>query len=810
MQEQFVKESKELSKTIENESSWFKIFNLFEKLIKIENKREIYLEILPIISELLTRSIQSDRSRLNGISLDFLKVSYPICYKEFNYNPFLPILVKLTGKANKVFVTRALEAITVICKYIDLKYFQKISVDNIENVNKNVRFAIFSMIKLRFNESVEAFAPLIEKGLKDPSQEVRSICKEISIQKTAPVIVKNEIIKNPMLSLTPRKNFKVDNKHAEIKKLEKEVTKITREPVFTKPLSNNFFEKLNQLKKERFTEEKRQTDELTPRKLDKYLEKFRNSTPVEFIPKSFNEKNNINSLETQSILPIQHISKVSIATEKLYDNKLEETFNQQRISNNLSDINNMTTNNNPINIDTNNMSTNTIETEHISICKHELALANTPQDCFNDILENTFKNSKIQTEILNDAVKAFNNENQEESIKLLESNSFDLKNHNESIQINCEEIIPSNHNLGSFYENELFKQENHSSSLIKESSFIHKVADQEVAEQIVNSDNIFDVEIIDEYNNSLVFNEHPDLANKISIINENSSVIDLSKSFASINIEASNTEHISPSKSTMEIPENNNQNKESNADVDTIINNYYDDNFKLEHDVNNLQSNLNIIESGLKEIENDCNHVSECPNEHFDLIDGAKIIPQDTNAHNNQLSIENFTYGEPEIPQISNIQDFPYQTQIQFTESMNQVFEQLLDIDIENPDVKIGKSLNEKNSTFSNNCNANDTVILDKNQPILNPALEFSFLNQEETNISKISFINTIPEACNTDITFLQDSIILPLAENNNSKKLSSIPLFNEEIFDSENEDVSKKSFILQDRPSFNIEPEYK
>ncbi|ELA42730.1 uncharacterized protein VICG_00045 [Vittaforma corneae ATCC 50505] len=280
MVDSILKEAKELFKEKESETTWFKIFGIFDRLLKLVKTKEDTIQIIPAVSDLLIRSLQSDRSRLNGISLDFLKSCAEIAQKEVNFNSFIPVLIKLTGKSNKVFVSRSMDALSIVCKFADLKCILKNINDFIENPNKNVRFAVFKVIEIRQGDARDIFAGMVERGLKDPAQEVRSICKSINIVRTEQPIVEKEVKKSVLASVTPRKNFKIDTAYVEIKKLEDAVMKIAKDQVVKKPISSDFFEKLSQLKKERkFVLEKKE-DDLTPRKLDRYLNKYRSTSPI--------------------------------------------------------------------------------------------------------------------------------------------------------------------------------------------------------------------------------------------------------------------------------------------------------------------------------------------------------------------------------------------------------------------------------------------------------------------------------------------------------------------------------------------------
>lgn len=274
-----VKESRELLKDKENESTWFKVFTLFEKLSKAFETKDQVVEFFPKFADIVHRSIQSDRSRLNGISLGFLKQCAEIAKNGFSFNTFVGPVLRLTGRSNKVFVSRAMDTLESLCKYADPRCLLKNINDNIDSANKNVRLASYSIASWRIRDNYGLFGPLIERGMRDPAQEVRNICKSVARSREAPSGNDVEIKKNTIANLTPRKSFKVDKSHEEIKKIEHEVVKITKEQLARKPIQQNFFERLNQLKKERHALLEKKEDDLTPRKLDRYLNKYRCKSP---------------------------------------------------------------------------------------------------------------------------------------------------------------------------------------------------------------------------------------------------------------------------------------------------------------------------------------------------------------------------------------------------------------------------------------------------------------------------------------------------------------------------------------------------
>jgi len=281
MADSVLKEARELLKEKENEVTWFKIFGIFERLLKIVKSKEDVHHVIPQVLDLHLRSIQSDRTRLNGICLDFLKSCAAIAQNNYSFNVFVPVLIRLTGKANKVFVTRAMDAINAVCKYVEMKCIIRNISEFIDSPNKNVRLAVFRIIEMRQGEAQDTLSMMIEKGMRDPAQEVRGICKGMAAVRIEKPVVEREIKKSVLATATPRKSFKVDTAHREIKRLETAVMKITKEQVVSKPISSDFFEKLSQLKRDRKPIVESKEYDLTPRRLDRYLNKYRVSSPVE-------------------------------------------------------------------------------------------------------------------------------------------------------------------------------------------------------------------------------------------------------------------------------------------------------------------------------------------------------------------------------------------------------------------------------------------------------------------------------------------------------------------------------------------------
>lgn len=312
MVDSILKEAKELLKEKENETTWFKVFTVFEKLQRLMRNKEEVCNTMPHVTDLLLRSLQSDRTRLNGMSLDFLRSCAAIAQTDYSFNTFVPILIRLTGKANKVFVTRAMDVMYVVCKYVNMKCILKTILDFIDSPNKNVRFAVYKIIEMRLQEARDTFSAMVEKGLKDPALEVRSICKEMSAMHIEER-VSERLVKKVILPVsTPRKSCKTENSAREVKSSENTVVRAVKEQMIAKPISSDFFEKLNQLKKERKPIFERKDYDLTPRRLDKYLDKYRTKSPVDLKP-----------MKTESISIVEALSQSTPALFTRVDDEIK-------------------------------------------------------------------------------------------------------------------------------------------------------------------------------------------------------------------------------------------------------------------------------------------------------------------------------------------------------------------------------------------------------------------------------------------------------------------------------------------------------
>ncbi|KAI4290927.1 hypothetical protein PAPHI01_0201 [Pancytospora philotis] len=273
---------KELLKQKENESTWLQIFKIFEDMLVDFKTSAIVDAEFHELHGLLYRSIQSDRSRLNGVALELLKRCAALSTDPV-FSQYLPALLKLTGRANKIFITRAQDALLQLGKTTDVKTLVKTIADGVESVNKNMRFAAYKLVELRAADLARQFAEYVDRGLKDPALEVRTLCRGMS----GAVLPPKEPVESRVAPKiqhkmqTPRKAPKVDSRQEEqIRQLEQDVCKIATEPVRA-PVRPSFlfYEKLNQIKREKEQCVKPAADdELTPKRLDKYLNRYRSAT----------------------------------------------------------------------------------------------------------------------------------------------------------------------------------------------------------------------------------------------------------------------------------------------------------------------------------------------------------------------------------------------------------------------------------------------------------------------------------------------------------------------------------------------------
>lgn len=284
---QLFKECINLGKQKEDEVTWSKLDKIF---IKLREELCEYDECKLFVDnslDLLLRSILSERSKLSGTSLNLLKKLFEILKHEMtNITNILSVLLKLSGRTNKVVYTRAHDTLVYICQYIDLIQYQKILIEHYNSTNKNIRLGTIKMI-LESNSISEKLSNLIEKAKTDPSVEIRSICKnnkktvqnkesgqsdkkEVSVQKTENLYFNHEPKHSPYKKIPKLEPIKEINPCNKIRELEKQVRLITNlKKMEKKSKSIEFRPKIN------FITKKEPQDDLTPKKLDKYLSKYR-------------------------------------------------------------------------------------------------------------------------------------------------------------------------------------------------------------------------------------------------------------------------------------------------------------------------------------------------------------------------------------------------------------------------------------------------------------------------------------------------------------------------------------------------------
>lgn len=290
-----VKLARELSKEKESDITWKKVYDMFDDMLADFCTRDTILSDFSVFHDLLIRSIQSDRSRLNGISLELLIKIVAAAERSVCFNRYIPVLIKLTGRANKIFVTRATDALMTLIEHVDAKCLMKNASDNIDNPNKNVRYAIYKMIIHRAASFGSLFSSYIQRGVKDPAVEVRALCRD-SIGSSVVCAVKREQVavekRIETKTYTPRKNIRLEKQEEErIKLLEREVLTITSNATVKANTQLSFHEKLFKLKKDHSSRQGAKSavtdntdDDLTPKRLDRYLNKYRSTVRDSQVP----------------------------------------------------------------------------------------------------------------------------------------------------------------------------------------------------------------------------------------------------------------------------------------------------------------------------------------------------------------------------------------------------------------------------------------------------------------------------------------------------------------------------------------------
>lgn len=284
---EYIKECVNLSKLKENETTWSKIDKLFLNLTTSLNNKDDSEMFIKSCNELLCRSIISDRSKLSGTSLVLLKKISVILKDDLKLHCILPNVLKVCGRSNKVVYSRGHDTIEHLSKNVDLSPYYKILYEHYNSINKNIRLGVIKGITICDDKS--KFIKIIEKAKTDQFIEIRNLIKSCSINHTQkfeprPILKKElspqkQIINHIQPKHSPyKKSIKLESESnlvcEKITELEKQVKLITNnKPKIDKP-KVKVISKKQQLSVKK--EVKDLSDDLTPRKLDKYLSKYRN------------------------------------------------------------------------------------------------------------------------------------------------------------------------------------------------------------------------------------------------------------------------------------------------------------------------------------------------------------------------------------------------------------------------------------------------------------------------------------------------------------------------------------------------------
>ena len=141
-----LKEVKALCLVKENEVTWSKINEVISKgnnlIFSLDNDK--FLELLNAgLDDLLRKSFMSERSRLNGTCVDLIRN----LIKKYNKAivdvidvfSYILILIKLTGKSNKIIAQRSETRLCEISKFCDEKKLYKVMLPFFSSNNKKVR-----------------------------------------------------------------------------------------------------------------------------------------------------------------------------------------------------------------------------------------------------------------------------------------------------------------------------------------------------------------------------------------------------------------------------------------------------------------------------------------------------------------------------------------------------------------------------------------------------------------------------------------------------------------------------------------------
>ncbi|KAM0676810.1 hypothetical protein BDAP_002576 [Binucleata daphniae] len=272
----------------ETEQTWQKIDELIQSLDPQQD--------ITNYEQLLIQSILSDRSKLSGTALNFLKTAAininKVCQSEPNVSfiNYIHPLFKLVGRSKKVFSLRGEETLVEVIKNIARPLvFLK---ENCNSLNKNVRLVSYKLLYEYYTRTCDAEClPLFENGYKDANLEVRMVCKQISKGNESFIASIPRRAKEVLASLKSYSPFK---KHVKLNdetkiKINPEEVKIKEEVKAKKEIKESKTEEeikraepIEQLKI--LTETPKKKDlavTLTPRKLQEYIDKYNNEYEIE-------------------------------------------------------------------------------------------------------------------------------------------------------------------------------------------------------------------------------------------------------------------------------------------------------------------------------------------------------------------------------------------------------------------------------------------------------------------------------------------------------------------------------------------------
>ena len=204
--DKIAKIAKSLSVLKEDEITWCKINEIFIKLGNLLSKTDEN-KLLSLwhknFEVLLERSVMSERSRLNGTCIDLIqKMNDKFnerLYLFFDPCLYITLLIKISGRFNRVVVQRAENCILKMVRHINSQKLYKSTQQYFTHNNKKVREILYKMVAELDDKS--CFSSLIVKGTTDPAIEVRQVIKNMNKEKKKieekekVVIEKEKIIK---------------------------------------------------------------------------------------------------------------------------------------------------------------------------------------------------------------------------------------------------------------------------------------------------------------------------------------------------------------------------------------------------------------------------------------------------------------------------------------------------------------------------------------------------------------------------------------------------------------------------------------